>query len=41
MSLNPSDNSKIYVVEWRKDCIPVVQTLLSNKTEKDSKESWL
>lgn len=36
MSLNPSDNSKIYAVEWRIDCIPVVQMLLSNITEKDS-----
>lgn len=36
MSLNPSDNSKIYAVEWRTDCTPVVQMLLLNITEKDS-----
>lgn len=41
MSLNPSDNNKIYAVERRKDCIPIVQMLLSNITEKDSRQSWL
>lgn len=30
MSLDPSDTNKIYVVESRRDYIPVVQTLLSN-----------
>lgn len=35
MSPNPSATSEIYVVESRRDYIPVVQTLLSNMTKKD------